>query len=210
MTRLVDALLRHPWFYRVWSRGVDGQKARLIESVLPDLSGVRTIDVGCGVGNNCHLFPAPGYLGLDVNEEYVRVARRSHPDRQLIVADATTQFPSRTFDLVVVNSLLHHLDESQALAVLGQATRSLSTRGHVVVLEPEIPPAGALVPRILMRLDRGAHFRSAEHWRGFLAPPDLRVGREQQATLSVCGVTGWYVLATDLLMSDDPPMPVGV
>jgi SAM-dependent methyltransferase len=207
MTRLVDGLLRHPRFYRVWARGVDGQKARLIENVLPDLTGARTIDVGCGVGNNCHLFPAPGYLGLDISEEYVRMARRSHPDREFIVADATTQFPSRTFDLVVVNSLLHHLDESQVLAVLGQATRSLSTRGHVVVLEPEIPPAGALMPRVLMRLDRGAHFRSAEHWRGLFTAAGLRVGREQQATLSVCGVTGWHVLAADLLMSEGPPVP---
>ena len=210
MARLVDVLLRHPRLYRVWARGVDGQKARLIENVLPDLTGARTIDVGCGVGNNCHLFPASGYLGLDINEAYVRVARQSHPDREFIAADATTQFPIRTFDLVVINSLLHHLDESQVLAVLGRATRSLSTRGHVVVLEPEIPPAGALLPRVLMRLDRGAHFRSAEHWRVLFRAAGLRVGREQKAILTVCGVTGWYVLATDLLMSDAPAMPVEV
>lgn len=198
LKRLVGLILDRPRAYRFWSFGIDGQKKRILLTLLKGWSGERVLDVGCGIGNNADLFEKLDYTGIDVNEAYVQMAKTWHPNQEFIVADATRAFPPGRFDLVVINSLLHHLGDSGVLAVLTNALGALTRDGTIVLLEPEVPPDGARLPRILMTLDRGGYFRSHEGWTALSRAAGLRVLREHRGTLTVCGITAWYLLAAEL------------
>lgn len=131
-----------------------------------DLRGVHgVLDVGCGPGTNARHFAHTRYVGLDINAAYVAHARRRHPG-EFLVADATAWEPpaGERFDLVLLNSFLHHLDDAMARALLGRLRGALSAEGRVNLIDLVLPrrPGPA---RMLARLDRGDHARPIEAWR---------------------------------------------
>ncbi|MEX2187230.1 MAG: class I SAM-dependent methyltransferase [Pirellulales bacterium] len=161
----LSGVMEHPTAYRLWqSPFVRAKFAPVLRH--NDLSKVRRVlDVGCGPGTNAALFEKTDYVGLDINESYVRTARRRH-GREFITADACTYEAAADarFDFILLNSLLHHIDTANVERILRQLGGQLTDDGHVHVLELVLPEERGL-PRLLARSDRGDFPRSLEHWR---------------------------------------------
>jgi SAM-dependent methyltransferase len=78
--------------------------------------GKDILEIGCGNGYGAHLLNqgAPrSYVGIDLMEEQVQMARRSYPDYPFLVQDATdlSSFGSASKDVVVIFGVLHHIPE---------------------------------------------------------------------------------------------------
>src|SRR5205823_135010 len=123
----------------------------------------RVLDIGCGPGTNASYFAGSSYLGLDFNPEYIRSAQARYPGMRFITADATQFRPTERFDFVLLNSLLHHLDDRQADGVLATARESLASGGHVHIIE--LLTSRKRIPKTLTRMDRGEFPRPLEQWR---------------------------------------------
>jgi SAM-dependent methyltransferase len=131
-----------------------------------DLTKVRRVlDIGCGPGTNTRHFLNCDYLGIDFNEEYISSARRRFGQR-FMVADVTTLVfpPDHRFDFVLMNSLLHHLDDTQVRRLLSHVTDLLSEDGCVHITELVLPDRSS-IPQLLARLDRGHYARRLERWQ---------------------------------------------
>src|ERR1700693_4882903 len=103
----VDTVLKYPLVYRLWMAPFAEQKFSAVPAH-NDLSRVRRVlDVGCGPGTNTHHFAKSDYLGVDLNERYIRTARRRH-GRNFVAADVRSYRanPGDRFDLILVNSFL--------------------------------------------------------------------------------------------------------
>lgn len=81
---------------------------------LPDvLPRVHTVlDVGCAAGGFSRIMksfnPGIAYTGVDINPEFVEVARRSFPDSAFQVGDGITfETPPGSYDLVHSSGILH-------------------------------------------------------------------------------------------------------
>ena len=186
-------LLGSPWVYRLWQAPFAEQKlAPLLAH--NDVSAVRRVlDVGCGPGTNARRFGSSYYLGLDINPKYIEFARARYR-RDFRVADITTyDAPAgERFDLILVNSFLHHLDDEATIRVLKQAGSLLSDDGHIHVLDL-VAPAEPGIARYLARKDRGEHPRPLEVWRDLFAEcfePTLFV----PYALKGFGVTLWHMV----------------
>jgi len=77
-------------------------------------SGVTLLDIPCGTGRFAGFLTEMGisYVGADLAEAMVRVARAKHPDRHLVVADLT-DVPCRdgAFDCSICIRLFHLVRE---------------------------------------------------------------------------------------------------
>lgn len=124
------------------------------------------LDVGCGTGEYSHLFPADRYLGLDIRPAYIRFARRHNPDRRYVCADMIG-WPGagEPFDLVMVNGVLHHLDEGTARALLTAAVAQTRPGGNLLVIEDVGLPGAGLGTRLVHWLDFGDFIRTREDWQ---------------------------------------------
>jgi hypothetical protein len=71
------------------------------------------------------------------------------------------------FDFVLLNSLLHHLDDGAVGTLLAGIRNYLSSDGHIHVVELELPERRGL-PRMLALSDRGDYPRSLPAWRDLL------------------------------------------
>lgn len=162
MSSITD-VLDQPAIYRLWQAPFARQKLRpLVESGALERAG-SVLDVGCGPGTNAATLSRIGrYLGVDISEEYIEYARRRHGDH-FVVADVTEGIPGEEgFDLVLLNSLMHHIDDPGALRLLTSLRSLLLPGGEIHILDLVLADAG--LPRRLALEDRGDFPRSVDQW----------------------------------------------
>jgi SAM-dependent methyltransferase len=159
------SLLALPKVYALFSKMVS-RNARnpYVQDYLRPHEGMRILDLGCGPGDILLRLPKVDYLGIDISETYIQSARRRFGSRGRFLAENVTQTVVRepaSFDLVMANGVLHHLDDAEARALLEVACQALKPEGRLVTLDGCWVPGQSPLARLLLHLDRGEHIRTA-------------------------------------------------
>jgi len=167
--RMIDRLLEHPAVYAVWQRPFVRTKFAPVERALQTQSMRRVLDVGCGPGTNAPRFAGTDYVGIDINGRYLDIARSKYAG-QFIQADLETSDLSTygAFDVILVNSFLHHLSDEAVSRVLGQLERVLEPEGRIHILELVLPSRFSFA-KIMAKLDRGRFARPLAAWEALLS-----------------------------------------
>lgn len=105
------------------------------------------LDVGCGTGQSRRIYIkyCKRYVGVDLSPGVIELARKTHPDSEWTVGDATKlPFPDASFDAVAFSSVLHHIPNY--IDALTEAMRVLRPGGQVFAYDPNLlHPAMALI-----------------------------------------------------------------
>jgi 2-polyprenyl-3-methyl-5-hydroxy-6-metoxy-1,4-benzoquinol methylase len=114
---------------------------RRITGALLDLdgaSGLALLDCGCGTGGflgwaaRTHAFAT--MAGVDISPEALAIARETVPDAELALAPVhELAFAAESFDLVVLNDVLQHVDERHVADGLTELRRVLRPHGRLLV-----------------------------------------------------------------------------
>ncbi len=162
---IVDAILERPSLYLLWQRPFcDTKLAPLLrDAVLHE--GIQMLDVGCGPGTNTRHFPLAGYLGIDISPEYIAYARERYGAHFEVVDVVKDPIPGPDeFDVIVVNSLLHHIDTPGVRQTLEKLSRRLAANGTVHILDVVWPEQRGAA-HVLAGWDRGKFIRPLREWR---------------------------------------------
>ena len=99
--------------------------------------GKKVLEIGCSDGYYADLYTqtAEFVTGIDLSDEGIRLAKeRNLKNADFHVVDAhKLPFDDSSYDIVIVNSLLHHLDLSIALK---EIDRVLTNNGILLAREP--------------------------------------------------------------------------
>lgn len=100
----------------------------------------RVVEVGCGSGRDAReiLKRTKSYLGIDISEAMIRIARARNPKGRFLVADAEDFSFPRT-DLIFAFASLLHSNKAAVKRVLDRARGSL-TAGGLVFLSLKLGP----------------------------------------------------------------------
>jgi SAM-dependent methyltransferase len=191
--KLHARLMEHTLAYRAWQAPFAEQKLAPLFAHNDVARARRVLDVGCGPGTNTHHFAGMEYLGIDFNAGYIESARERH-GREFVVADVTRyEVPrDRRFDLILANSLFHHIDAANTRRILAHLATLLSDDGYVHVFDLVLP-ARPSVSRLLARADRGDFPRPLEEWRDLFTDAFEPVVF-QPYPLGVAGVALWNMV----------------
>lgn len=103
-----------------------------------DGGSLDVLDVGCGAGAQCGFWSDKGhrYMGLDINEPLIRLARERAVelgrDAKFEVGSATVlPFPDASFDVCLLPELLEHIADWKAC--LDEAIRVLRPNGFIYI-----------------------------------------------------------------------------
>jgi SAM-dependent methyltransferase len=166
---LTETLLEQPLVYRLWQAPFVAQKFApvLAHNNMHRIN--RVLDVGCGPGTNTSQFARTVYLGIDINEDYIKSARKRHR-RDFVAADARTYrtAPENRFDFILVNSFLHHIATTDVVELLSHLRTLLTDDGSIHILDLVLPAPGSIA-RFLSDADRGRFVRPLEDWKSIFA-----------------------------------------
>jgi SAM-dependent methyltransferase len=104
-----------------------------------DIKDKDVLEIGCGNGYGGYLLNqlAPrGYIGIDLMEAQIEIARKNYPQYQFMVQDATdlSMLPNSSMDVVVIFGVLHHIPEWRN--VIDEIASILKPTGSLFLEEP--------------------------------------------------------------------------
>ena len=165
MTSLLHRTLEHPLVYQLWQGPFAATKMNpILENLSQWPTNSKILDLGSGPGTNSAYFQHFDYLGVDVNPAYCLYARKKY-SKEFECADAI-QFLKDTdliFDKVILNSLLHHIDDTGVNQILKGLQSVLTSRGEIYIIELILPKQKG-IPYFLAKWDRGKFARAEEDW----------------------------------------------
>lgn len=126
-----------------------------LSRVLPDVRGLRVLEVGAGTGREAHALAERGasVSVLDFSPEALRLSRQLSSRPCLLRGDALAlPFPDDTFDLVYHQGLLEHFADPYPL--LAENRRVLKPGALVLVDVPQKFHGYTLMKHVLIALDR--------------------------------------------------------
>ena len=167
-------MLRHPQVYQGFQfvGGFFGARVRSIRAYLSIKPTDQIIDLGCGPGFILdHLPTGIKYDGFDIDERYIKYAqgrfgRRGSFHCRLFDEQCAAEFGPA--DVVMMNGLLHHLDDDDALTTLRVVRGVLRPGGLVFTLDGCYRDGQSRVASWLLRNDRGRFVRSEYGYRRLL------------------------------------------
>lgn len=165
--RDVRKLLSIPSIYQAYQRFGGFFQARLLsfETYL-DLRCYQSIfDIGCGPGHvAAELPPNSTYVGFDSDRSYIEFATANFggPRRRFVNSHFNSSVCARWGhpDLIMMNGLLHHLDDQECREVLLDAYHALVPGGCVFTLDGCFVDGQSRVARFLLEHDRGKFVRT--------------------------------------------------
>jgi SAM-dependent methyltransferase len=174
---MIEKILDIPFLYSLWQFPFIEQKVALFKdhAAIPALKEHTIVDLGCGPGTNYNLFREKNYYGFDLNKKYIAKARKLFPQGNFFECDVSSKELIEILnsekidkvDIIFINSLLHHLDDSQLEAMFSLCTNILKPGGNIHVTDLIMTDGG--IPRFLALADRGDYPRSAVEWKRILS-----------------------------------------
>jgi len=158
-------MLSDPEIYLVIQGMLGAKRARqrcVKEYVYPIAAGQRILDVGCGPGYVIEYFPQSYYIGFDTNRKYIEYANRKYSQKGCFFCQElndTTIKDLKPFDLIMMNGLVHHLNDIQAIELFQRAKRILKPGGKVVTLDGCYVKGQSGIAKKLLDCDRGKYVR---------------------------------------------------
>lgn len=170
----VHRILNHTWSYslvlQVSGAGEGRREFFRTHAQIP--AGSRVLEIGCGHGKNIEYLPdAIEYTGCDYNPRYVEHARQQYGARGRFLCLSAEDLVRQSlgeFDVALVVSVLHHLNDEQVHLLAAGARAALRPGGMLLVWEPCWTPSQGRLDRLMLSLDRGRFVRTAEEYSALL------------------------------------------
>jgi 2-polyprenyl-3-methyl-5-hydroxy-6-metoxy-1,4-benzoquinol methylase len=166
-------ILARPGIYDAFQRGIGAyawHERALRQYATRHLhAGASILDIGCGTGDVVAYLPSDAtYHGFDRNAAYIEKAQRRFASNNITFHceqfDGTLRYGERKFDLVLAIGLLHHLDDSEVIALMTSVSNVLAPDGLFMTLDPVITPHQSTIARFLVTHDRGKNVRTPEEY----------------------------------------------
>lgn len=168
-------LLDRPILYQTVQKlfGAERARRRFLEQYVEPEPGMRVLDLGCGPADLLRHLGDVRYVGIDLNEAYIRQAQADFGSRAEFYCRRlgdSEPLPGGPYDRVLAVGLLHHLDDECADRLLQQAAAVLAPGGALVTLDCCYAPNQSGLSRWMVSQDRGEHVRRAEAYPVLAAP----------------------------------------
>ena len=121
------------------------------------------LDYGCGVGFFCRLFNPKKYIGLEINKNFIKRAKKINKGYSFFdLQDKKIINYKNKIDAVFRNNVLHHMSNNQIDRALKFLKKNSKKNTKFLIIEPLFPKSFFSLQFFLKALDIGNFIRSEE------------------------------------------------
>ncbi len=118
------------------------------------------LDYGCGTGKYCLFFKPTNYLGVDIDEKNVKIAKKNFKNYTFSqIKPDNLQFSNKKFDFILVVGVLHHISDNDLIPILENFNRIIKPDGRIMVIEPILSTTSTRINKWMKFVDRGKYIR---------------------------------------------------
>lgn len=194
----ISDLLGWPAAYKLWQLPFQRQKMAPVARSRPP-APLRVLELGCGPGLNIPFFKNDEYLGIDIEPRYVAAAEaecgRNGSRHKAILGDCSNLggLIEGSFDVILANSLLHHLSDEEVVRTLEGGSARMAAGGTLQVVDLVIDDAGSRVGNWLAMNDRGRFPRTTANLVDIISR-QFEVMRSTRFNLQLGGLGLWNMI----------------
>jgi cyclopropane fatty-acyl-phospholipid synthase-like methyltransferase len=130
--------------------------------------GDKILDIGCGPGDTLEFLPSVDYIGFDLNEEYIKYARKRFSKQGQFFCKRVSRdaIPGENlFDIVMACGVIHHLADEEAVEMFELGYTLLKPGGRFITHDPVYVPVQSYFARMLFSIDRGKYVRTQAQYQ---------------------------------------------
>jgi len=152
--------------------GFAAVRKKAIDLWLKPQAGERILDIGCGPGHITEYLPQDiEYSGFDIDANYIDQAQRDYKGRgdfycRVFDNNCVEEFGDA--DIVMLNGVLHHMDDDDANTSLAAAHAALKPGGRIFTLDGCYVDGQGKISKMLLDMDRGKFVRSQGEYEALL------------------------------------------
>ena len=166
--KIIELFLKNPYFFKLQQKINNYNVVRNEFQDYLKSKNKKILEVGCSTGNLARQIidmDNNSYYGVDISKEYINIATKSTTKGKFLYMDARKlDFDNEFFDIVMLSSVLHHIDDVVGKNCFKEVHRVLKKNGVVIVAEP-ILNSKSLISIILCKLDRGHFIRTTQEYK---------------------------------------------
>jgi cyclopropane fatty-acyl-phospholipid synthase-like methyltransferase len=147
--------------------GAKQARRRYIQEFVKPKEGMRVLDIGCGPGYLTEYLPRVDYVGYDIDSRYIQYAQKKYGTRGRFVCARLDQNVIQSlpaFDIVIMNGLLHHLNDQEVTDLLNLTRQVLKRSGKIFTLDGCFSTDQSRVAKFFLDQDRGRFIRNQDDY----------------------------------------------
>lgn len=167
----LHGLLEHPLVYSFfqWIMGSHNKYGMYVNGYLKPFPNCRILDIGCGfAGILEHLPQDIEYVGYDISPAYILYAQKKYGNRATFYNQRVDEIEihnNNSFDIVLADGLLHHLNDQEAQNLFHIGFLALRDTGFMFTADPTFIENQGIIPRFISSIDRGRHVRYPQEYK---------------------------------------------
>jgi 2-polyprenyl-3-methyl-5-hydroxy-6-metoxy-1,4-benzoquinol methylase len=176
------------------------RRTRIVERLIPQGSGDKALDVGCGTGHFCKVLTDRGWETTAIDSDSASIVPARAHARETHVGDAAavlSKLPGNQYGLVLALEIVEHMPQADAEELLDWIHRVLKPKGRLILSTPN---------RLSMQGLGGYHWkekiRRQERWTAW-DPTHVRIYSSSEILrlvkskrFVVDGITGYHYEGT--------------
>ncbi|HRK02400.1 MAG TPA: class I SAM-dependent methyltransferase [Oligoflexia bacterium] len=186
--KIITNVLEQPFAYLLIQNVLGGMRARklCVQDYCEVSPGSNILDIGCGPGYVCQYFPNSNYFGFDPSARYIDYAKKKFGTSAKFFAKEFTPSDLETlprFDLIMLNGVLHHVDDATAHKILSLSGNALNPGGTIMTIDPIFSPQQSFASKFFTKLDRGKNVRYRNQYEQLARDAGLTVEAHERDDL---------------------------
>ncbi|MBF0383344.1 MAG: class I SAM-dependent methyltransferase, partial [Magnetococcales bacterium] len=154
--RLLDVPIVYDLLQRSNPATVGLFKDKLLDNVKVS-KAQKILDIGCGTAQFWQYFKEADYYGIDININYVKVAKQSTNGRYAIMNGKMMAYADNYFNSAFCVATFHHMTDEVIVETISETLRVLKPDGALHIVDLILPESFIKSPinSFIFHLDRG-------------------------------------------------------
>ena len=167
-----------------------------------DLNNVKRIfDIGCGPGHFSETISKDiDYIGFDTDQNYIDYANKHFGGSARFFNRIFDKTAIREFgnpDLIIMNGVLHHLNDETFKIIASDAAASLNKNGILYTLDGCYTDNQNIITKFLLDNDRGGFVRNSSEYNSLLKESFNTIESDIRNDLSILPYTFILIRSTN-------------